>query len=98
MDTRCFDLQFHDETNRQQIIKPDEIDLKNENKVLLSKLSIDQRIVNSIKGSLFGLAIGDALGAHVEFRPQTYLKENPVKDLQGGGTWGLEKGQVCFSK
>ncbi|CAF1532188.1 unnamed protein product, partial [Adineta ricciae] len=93
MDTKCFDLQFHDETNRQQIIKPDEIDLTNENKVLISKLSIDQRILNGIKGSLFGLAIGDALGAHVEFRPQTYLKENPVKDLQGGGTWGLEKGQ-----
>jgi ADP-ribosylglycohydrolase len=45
---------------------------------------------------MIGMAIGDALGAHVEFRPQSYLEENPVKDLQGGGTWGLEKGQVII--
>jgi ADP-ribosylglycohydrolase len=43
---------------------------------------------------LIGLALGDALGAHVEFRPRQYLVENPVKDLQPGGTWGLKKGQV----
>jgi hypothetical protein len=43
---------------------------------------------------MIGMAIGDALGAHVEFRPHTYLEANPVKDLEGGGTWGLEKGQV----
>ena len=43
---------------------------------------------------MFGMTIGDALGAHVEFRPRSYLQQNPVKDLQGGGTWGLEKGQV----
>ena len=91
MDVKCFDLQFHDETNRRRIKKPDEIDFT------IEKLSIDEGIVNKIQGSLFGLAIGDALGAHVEFRSQTYLKENPVKDFQSGGTWGLEKGQVRFS-
>ncbi|CAF5010875.1 unnamed protein product, partial [Rotaria sp. Silwood1] len=42
---------------------------------------------------MFGLTIGDALGAHVEFRPNSYLVANPVKDLEGGGTWGLQKGQ-----
>lgn len=41
-----------------------------------------------------GLALGDALGAHVEFRPQSYLAEHPVTGLEGGGTWGLLKGQV----
>lgn len=40
------------------------------------------------------MALGDALGAHVEFRPHTYMKANPVTDLVGGGTWGLQKGQV----
>jgi hypothetical protein len=40
------------------------------------------------------MALGDALGAHVEFRPHAYLKAHPVENLQGGGTWGLEKGQV----
>ncbi|CAF1351723.1 unnamed protein product [Rotaria sp. Silwood1] len=42
---------------------------------------------------MFGLTVGDALGAHVEFRPNTYLVANPVKDLVGGGTWGLQRGQ-----
>ncbi|CAF1444937.1 unnamed protein product [Rotaria sp. Silwood1] len=42
---------------------------------------------------MFGLLLGDALGAHVEFRPHAYLLANPVSDLQSGGTWGLEKGQ-----
>ncbi|CAF3010767.1 unnamed protein product [Rotaria sp. Silwood2] len=42
---------------------------------------------------MFGLIVGDALGAHVEFRPNSYLVAHPVKDLVGGGTWGLERGQ-----
>ncbi|CAF0962862.1 unnamed protein product [Adineta ricciae] len=44
-------------------------------------------------GSIVGLAVGDALGAHVEFRPYEYLVSNPVKDMKGGGTWGLKAGQ-----
>jgi ADP-ribosylglycohydrolase len=51
-------------------------------------------ILDKIQGSLIGMALGDALGAHVEFRPYQYLLANPVKDLEGGGTWGLRKGQV----
>ncbi|CAF1355991.1 unnamed protein product [Didymodactylos carnosus] len=46
-----------------------------------------------IAGSIIGMAIGDALGAHVEFRPRTYLVEYPVTELKGGGTWGLEEGK-----
>ncbi|CAF4626817.1 unnamed protein product, partial [Rotaria magnacalcarata] len=42
---------------------------------------------------MVGMALGDALGAHVEFRPHSFLVSNPVFNLQGGGTWGLEKGQ-----
>ena len=45
---------------------------------------------------MIGMVLGDAFGAHVEFRPQKFLAKNPVKDLKGGGTWGLEKGQVIF--
>ncbi|CAF4662538.1 unnamed protein product, partial [Rotaria sp. Silwood2] len=44
-------------------------------------------------GSLVGLAIGDALGASVEFRPQQYLAANPIRKMEGGGTWGLEAGK-----
>jgi len=54
----------------------------------------NEEILNRIQGSMIGMALGDALGAHVEFRPRDYLREHPVEDLQGGGTWGLEKGQV----
>ncbi|CAF3823727.1 unnamed protein product [Rotaria sp. Silwood1] len=52
-----------------------------------------ENIVDRIKGSMFGLAVGDALGARVEFRPHSYMTANPVKDLEGGGTWGLQRGQ-----
>ncbi len=43
---------------------------------------------------MFGLAIGDALGIHVDRKPRSYMVENPVKDLNGGGRWDLKKGQV----
>ena len=50
-------------------------------------------MLSKIQGSLIGLAIGDALGAPVEFRPRTYLEAFPVSDMQAGGTWGLAAGQ-----
>ncbi|CAM4776830.1 unnamed protein product [Rotaria magnacalcarata] len=55
--------------------------------------NIDKIVLDKILGSLMGLALGDALGAHVEFRPHEYLQANLVKNLEGGGTWGLDKGQ-----
>lgn len=48
---------------------------------------------SKIIGSLVGLAVGDALGAHVEFRPHDYILANRVQSMQGGGTWGLKAGQ-----
>src|SRR5690242_13839907 len=54
---------------------------------------IKDDICYRIKGSLIGLAIGDALGASVEFRPQQYLAANPVSKMEGGGTWGLDAGK-----
>jgi len=50
-------------------------------------------ICNRVIGSLVGLAIGDALGASVEFRPQQYLADHPVRTMEGGGTWGLDAGK-----
>ncbi|UJR29935.1 hypothetical protein I4U23_017482 [Adineta vaga] len=55
--------------------------------------SVNRETLNRVYGSLLGLAIGDALGASVEFRPHEFLAQNPVTDLQGGGTWGLNKGE-----
>ncbi|CAF0923821.1 unnamed protein product [Rotaria sordida] len=95
IDSRCqfraeqswVDLKFH--SDNALIKKPDELvpEMKD------PPNDVDTKILNRIKGSMFGMALGDALGAHVEFRPQSYLKANPVTDLESGGTWGLEKGQ-----
>ncbi|CAF3395495.1 unnamed protein product [Rotaria sp. Silwood2] len=56
-------------------------------------INYDIKILDRIQGSIIGMALGDALGAHVEFRPREYLRQHPVEDLIGGGTWGLNKGQ-----
>ncbi len=83
------DCQYHDiECNL--IKKPNEI----ENEMEDPPINYNEEILDRIQGSMFGMALGDALGAHVEFRPRQYLHDKPVEDLQGGGTWGLEKGQV----
>lgn len=39
-----------------------------------------------LKACVFGLAVADALGVPVEFKPRSYLKTNPVKDMFGYGT------------
>ncbi|CAF4871275.1 unnamed protein product, partial [Rotaria sp. Silwood1] len=88
-DKSWLNLQF-DDADQKVIKKPDQIQIDTKyNEPLIN----EDDIVDRIKGSMFGLALGDALGAHVEFRPQSYLAANPVTDLTGGGTWGLEKGQ-----
>ena len=76
-------------------MKPNEFKIRKKH---YPSLNNRDNILDKVKGSLFGLALGDALGAHVEFRPHTYLATNPVKDLIGGRTWGLEKGQVRKSE
>jgi len=44
-----------------------------------------------LRGALFGLAVGDALGTAVEFKaPGTFA---PVTDMTGGGPFGLKPGQ-----
>ena len=89
LDRRWLDPQYHDK-DCAKIKKPDEL----KSMMLHPPKSINENVLDRILGSLIGLALGDALGAHVEFRPNQYLRENPVMDLQAGGTWGLVKGQV----
>lgn len=86
-DKQWLDLQYDLDG---KIKKPDDLEFE----MFEPPTSIDAQLLNRIEGSLIGMALGDALGAHVEFRPNEYLVENPVEDLQGGGTWGLRKGQV----
>lgn len=45
-----------------------------------------------IRDALFGLAIGDALGVPVEFQSRERLRQNPVTDMIGYGTFNLPAG------
>ncbi|CAF1253334.1 unnamed protein product, partial [Rotaria sordida] len=90
LDKPWLKCQFHD-TDQTSIKKPDEFGISPKDFAPLEKINRD--IVDRIQGSIFGLTVGDALGAHVEFRPNSYLVAVPVTDLVGGGTWGLQRGQ-----
>jgi len=48
-------------------------------------------LINKAKGMLVGLAVGDAVGTSVEFKPRGTFP--PVTDMKGGGPFRLEKGQ-----
>ena len=43
------------------------------------------------RGSLLGLAVGDALGTSVEFQPRGTFA--PLTDIVGGGPFDLEPGE-----
>jgi ADP-ribosyl-[dinitrogen reductase] hydrolase len=48
--------------------------------------------INCFKSALIGFLVGDALGVPVEFRSRNYLKENPISDMIGYGTYAVPKG------
>ena len=45
-----------------------------------------------IRNTLYGAIVADALGVPVEFKDREYLKQNPVTDMTGYGTYNLPKG------
>jgi ADP-ribosylglycohydrolase len=49
-------------------------------------------MLNYIKGTLFGASIGDAIGVPVEFKSRSYLKQNPITDMIGYGTYNQPPG------
>jgi len=49
-------------------------------------------ILYLIKSVLFGASIGDAIGVPVEFKSREYLKQNPVKEMTGYGTYNQDVG------
>lgn len=53
-------------------------------------------MLDKIKGGLFGVAIGDALGVAVEFMSQEEISEKygKVTEILGGGVFGFQKGEV----
>jgi len=52
---------------------------------------LKMRSIDHFRGSLVGLAVGDALGTTLEFRPPGSF--NPIDDMKGGGPFHLEPGQ-----
>jgi len=52
---------------------------------------ITMELIERYQGCLLGLAVGDALGASVEFLSQGSF--DPVIDMQGGGAFNLDPGQ-----
>ena len=46
----------------------------------------------NIKSCFLGLAIGDGLGVPVEFRDRSFLKDFPVKEMLGYGSWNQPPG------
>lgn len=48
-------------------------------------------LIDRFRGALFGLAVGDAIGTTVEFKPRGSFE--PVTDLLGGGPFALAAGQ-----
>lgn len=49
------------------------------------------KLLDKAKGMLIGLAVGDAVGTSVEFKPRGSFP--PVTDMTGGGPFNLSKGQ-----
>ena len=47
--------------------------------------------LNRARGALLGLAVGDAIGTTVEFKPRGSF--TPLTDMVGGGPYGLLPGQ-----
>ena len=54
--------------------------------------SSTKNIRSQIQSALFGVAIGDALGVPVEFRSREIIRQNPVTDMIGYGTYNLPPG------
>jgi len=52
-------------------------------------------IKSKIKAVMLGHAVADALGVPVEFQRREELKENPVTDMRGYGTYAVPEG--CWS-
>lgn len=83
--------EFIGETDKQRIRLNSNEELKSMFKSRISYL-INREIRNSIEDALIGFITADALGVPVEFKSREYLKQNPVIDMIGYGTYNQPKG------
>ena len=49
-------------------------------------------LLSKIKGGVFGVATGDALGVPFEFKSRAEMRATPAKDMVGYGTYGVPAG------
>ncbi len=56
----------------------------------------DEHLLDRIKGVMYGVVVGDALGGTTEFLtiPEIRSQYGYLKDIIGGGVWKLEPGEV----
>jgi ADP-ribosylglycohydrolase len=59
--------------------------------ILVPMTSTNITFQQRARGALLGLAVGNAIGTTVEFKPRGSFK--PLTDMVGGGPFGLEPGQ-----
>ena len=52
----------------------------------------NREIINPVKNGILGLIVGDALGVPVEFKSREYLKQKPLTDMIGFGTYNQPAG------
>lgn len=52
----------------------------------------NREIINPVKNGVLGLIVGDALGVPVEFKSREYLKQKPITDMIGFGTYNQPTG------
>jgi len=83
--------EFIGEIDEERINLNSEQELKSMFKSHISYL-INREIRNSIEDALIGFVTADALGVPVEFKSREYLKQNPVTDMIGYGTYNQPKG------
>lgn len=57
---------------------------------------MDNKLMTRIKGGMYGVAVGDALGGTTEFMNEQEIKEKHgyLTEIIGGGVWSLEPGEV----
>lgn len=53
---------------------------------------IKARFEERLRGGLWGAIVGDALGVPVEYKLRSVLDQNPVRELQGHGTFNVPPG------
>jgi len=84
-------IEFIAETDQERL-KINSVDaVKSMFKSHISYLT-SREIRNSIEDALLGFITADALGVPVEFKSREYLKQNPVNEMLGYGTYNQPKG------